>query len=108
MSTEPQEALISHWSVGGGVTRFQTRHPEIAKELRRLRQTHQVGEAVVGGYLILFDSTQRAAKLRRTLNRIERRVSGAFLSKADSRISPAIAFENCASITNSGKGGVVE
>jgi len=103
MSTKPQEALISHWSIGGGVTRIQTRYPDIAKDVRRLKQTHQVGEAVVGGYLILFDSTQRATRLRRTLNRIERRVSGAFLPKGDSRISPAIAFKNVESITTAEK-----
>src|SRR5437899_886527 len=99
MSPQKQSALISYWSVGGGVTRIQTRYPSIAKELRRLKHTQQVGEAVVGGYLILFDSTQRAAKLRRTLNRIERRFSGAFFPKSDSRISPAIAFEKRTSIT---------
>jgi uncharacterized protein (DUF2132 family) len=103
MSAQKQSALISYWPFGGGITRIQTRHPSIAKELRRLTNTRQVGEAVVGGYLILFDSTQRAAKLRRTLNRIERRFSGAFLPKNNSPISPAIAFKKNASITTARK-----
>jgi hypothetical protein len=103
MSAQKQHALISYWPIGGGVTRIQTRHPSIAKELRRLRHTQQVGEAVVGGYLILFDSAQRAAKLRRTLDRIERRFSGAFLPKSDSPVSPPIAFKTSASITTAEK-----
>ena len=102
MSPKPKETLISYWPFGGGITRIQTRHPEIAKEVRRLKQTHQVGEAVVGGYLSLFGSTQPRAKLARTLKRIERRFSGAFLPRSDSRVSLASALKRSDGISDIG------
>jgi hypothetical protein len=98
MSAKKNEPLISFWSARGGVTRIQTRLPEIARELRRLKQTVQVGQSDFGEYLILFDSTQRAAKLRRTLDRIERRFRGAFSPKSDSPVGRATALENCRNI----------
>jgi hypothetical protein len=63
--------LIQFWPISARVTRIQTLHPAIARELRRLKDTRQVGESVAGGYLRLFDSTQPLRKLRKTLKRIE-------------------------------------
>jgi hypothetical protein len=65
---------LSAWSVGGGITRIQTRLPAIAEAVSRLKQTWQVGESVQGGYLRLFLTTQRPRKIRRTLERILSRI----------------------------------
>jgi hypothetical protein len=83
--------LISYWLLGAGVTRIQTRSALVAEQLRRLRDVRQVGESVAGGYLRLFDSGQPPGKLRKTLNRIERRIKGAFLPKQALRKSPVNA-----------------
>jgi hypothetical protein len=82
--------LISYWPNGAGVTRIQTRCPSIARELRRLKATHQVGESIAGGYLRLFHSTQRLG-LRKTLKRIESASRRTFLSEEGLRKSLASA-----------------
>ncbi len=65
---------LSAWSVGGRITRIQTRVPAIAEAILRLKQTWQVGESVQGGYLRLFHTIQRPRKIRRTLERILSRI----------------------------------
>ena len=65
---------LSAWPVGGGVIRIQTRVPEIAEAISRLKQTWPVGASVQGGYLRLFHTTQRMRKIRRTLDRILNRI----------------------------------
>jgi len=65
---------LSAWSVGDGITRIQTRVPAIAEAILRLQQTWQVGESLQGGYLRLFQTTQRPRKIRRTLERILSRI----------------------------------
>jgi hypothetical protein len=100
-SLSPQVKLISHWPNGAGVTRIQTRCPSIARELRRLKETRQVGESVTGGYLRLFDSTQRLGKLRKVLKKIEKANNtnrGAFLPRGGLRKSPVNAPEARGSI----------
>jgi hypothetical protein len=65
---------LSAWPVGGKIIRIQTRVPEIAEAISRLKETWPVGESVAGGYLRLFDTTQPPRKLRRTLERIFTRI----------------------------------
>jgi hypothetical protein len=93
-SLTPGVNLIQFWPISAHVTRFQTRHPAIARELRRLKDTRQVDESVAGSYLRLFDSTQRLAKLRKVLKKIEKANNtnkGAFLPRGGLRKSPVNA-----------------
>jgi hypothetical protein len=66
---------LSAWSIGCRRIRIQTRVPEVAEAISRLKETWPVGESVAGGYLRMFDSTQPPRKLRRTLERIFTRIS---------------------------------
>lgn len=61
--------VLSAWRCGVGVCRIQTTEPKIAARLSRLKEMRQVGESVAGGYLRLFDSTQRPNRLKRLLGR---------------------------------------
>ncbi len=60
---------LAAWRCGSGVCRIQTTEPRIAARLSRLKQMRQVGESVVGGYLRLFETTQRPKRLKRLLAR---------------------------------------
>jgi len=100
-SLTPEVNLIQFWPISARVTRIQTRHPSIARALRRLKDTRQVGESVAGGYLRLFDSTQRLGKLRKVLKKIERANNtnkGAFLPRGGLRKSPVNGSEGRGSI----------
>jgi hypothetical protein len=100
----PGFKLISWWLIAPGATRIQTRSALVAEQLRRLKDVRQVGESVAGGYLRLFDSGQPPGKLRKTLNRIERRIKGAFLPKQGFRKSPVNAPQVAGSIRMAGGG----
>ncbi len=74
MSEAPHRSILSTpqlsaWGCGSGVCRIQTTSPKIAAKLSRLQNTWQVGASVTGGYLRLFDSTQRPNRLKRLLTR---------------------------------------
>jgi hypothetical protein len=90
-SLTPEVNLIQFWPISARVTRIQTRHPSIARALRRLKDTRQVGESVAGGYLRLFDSTQRLGKLRKVLKKIESASRRTFLPREGLRTSHASA-----------------
>ena len=98
----PGVKLISWWLIAPGVTRIQTRSALVGEQLRRLKDVRQVGESVGGGYLRLFDSGQPLGKLRKTLNRIERRIKGAFLPKQSLRKGPVNARDVAGSIRIAG------
>jgi hypothetical protein len=104
-SLTPRVNLIQFWPISARVTRIQTRYPAIARELRRLKDTRQVGESVAGGYLRLFDSTQPLGKLRKVLKKIGKANNtnkGAFLPRGGLRKGPVNASEARGSICIAG------
>ena len=69
---------LSTWPVGGGVCRFQTRHPDIAKKLSQRRGARLVAYSVHGGYLRVFEERIEPWRARNLVRRFLRATNGAF------------------------------
>jgi hypothetical protein len=66
------------WRVVGGVCRFQTRCPDLAKKLSQRRGTRLVAWSVHGGYLRIFDEVIERWRARDLVRRYLAATNGAF------------------------------
>jgi hypothetical protein len=66
------------WPVGGGVCRFQTRCPDLAKKLSQRRGASLVAWSVHGGYLRIFDEVIEPWRARDLVRRYLTATNGAF------------------------------
>jgi hypothetical protein len=66
------------WRVGGGVCRFQTRCPNLAKKLSQRRGASLVAWSVHGGYFRIFDEVIEPWRARRLVRRYATATNGAF------------------------------
>ena len=66
------------WPVGGGLCRFQTRRPNLAKKLSQRRGTRLVAWSVTGGYLRVFQERIEPWRARDLVRRFLRATNGAF------------------------------
>jgi hypothetical protein len=75
------------WPVGGGVCRFQTRCPDLAKKLGQRRRAQLVAWSVHGGYLRVFEEEIEPWRARDLVRRFLRATNGAFfgLKRAPAR-----------------------
>jgi hypothetical protein len=72
-------ANLCTWPVGGGVCRFQTRLPKLAKKLSQRSGAQLVGWSVRGGYLRIFEEPIEPWRARHLVKRFLRATNGAFL-----------------------------
>jgi hypothetical protein len=82
------------WPVGGGVCRFQTRNPTLAKKLSQRRGARLVAWSVHGGYLRVFEERIEPWRARDLVRRFLRATNGAFFDPkrpATRRKSPQAA-----------------
>jgi hypothetical protein len=66
------------WRVGGGVCRFQTRRPDLAKKLSQRRGARLVAWSVHGGYLRVFEEAIKPWRARDLVRRFLTATHGAF------------------------------
>jgi hypothetical protein len=66
------------WRVGGGVCRFQTRCPDLAKKLSQRRGASLVAWSVHGGYFRVFEETIEPWRAQRLVRRYVTATNGAF------------------------------
>jgi hypothetical protein len=66
------------WRVGGGVCRFQTRRPDLAKKLSQRRGARLVAWSVHGGYLRVFEEAIEPWRARELVRRFLKATNGAF------------------------------
>jgi hypothetical protein len=57
------------WRVGPGISRFQTRRPDLARKLSQRRNTHLVAWSIQGGYLRVFQEEISPRAARNLVNR---------------------------------------
>jgi hypothetical protein len=69
------------WRVGGGVCRFQTRRPDLAKKLSQRRGARLVAWSVHGGYLRVFEEAIEPWRARDLVRRYLTATNGAFSSR---------------------------
>jgi hypothetical protein len=78
-------AELSAWPIGGGRIRIQTRVPQMAEAVGRLKHASRSGYSVSGGYLRLFDIIQSQRTVHRNLIRVLTRISTQGLGSQEPR-----------------------
>src|ERR1041385_8451868 len=71
------------WPMGGGVCRFQTRRPALAKKLSQRSRARLVAWSVHGGYLRIFEERIEPWRARNLVKRFLTATNGAFFDVKD-------------------------